>query len=116
MSHAVTIAVCVVGIFPSVAFTAPPVRITSPVDGAELRAGEKFNVSAVVSPGAPGGRVVKVEFFVWSPNLRVGEAVAPPFTAEVTPRELFAKARFSLTARATDDQGAATDSHQSGYR
>ena len=53
---------------------APTVRITSPVDGAELEAEEKFIVSAEVSPSASGGRVVKVEFFVWSHNLRVGEA------------------------------------------
>jgi len=61
-------------------------------------------------PSTHGGRVVKVEFFVWSHNLRVGEATSTLLTAEVTPRDLFAKARFSLTARATDDQGAAMDS------
>ena len=110
MRCSVPIAVFAVEILTSVAFATPTVRITSPVDGAVLGAGEKFNVSAAASTGASGGRVVKVEFFVWSHNLRVGESAAAPFTAEVTPRELFAKARFSLIARATDEHGAATDS------
>ena len=83
MRYSVLIAVFAAGIFTSVALAVPTVRITSPVDGAELGAGEKFSVSAGASTSDPGGRVVKVEFFVWSHNLRVGESAAAPFTAEV---------------------------------
>ena len=87
----------------------PTVRVIAPSPSGELTVGQNFRVAAEAQADA-GRRVVKVEFYVWSSNLRVGEATAAPWTAEVKPRDIFARARFSLIARATDDSGAATDS------
>jgi predicted neuraminidase len=87
----------------------PTVRVTAPAEGAELKAGAPFTAIADAQVDA-GRRIVKVQFFVWSRNLRVGEATAAPWSAEAKPRDVFARARFSLIARATDDTGAATDS------
>jgi len=91
------------------ALASPTVRVTAPADGAELKADAPFTATADAQADA-GRRIVKVQFFVWSHALRVGEATAAPWSAEVKPRDVFARARFSLIARATDDTGAATDS------
>lgn len=87
----------------------PTVRVVAPAASDELPIGQNFRVAAEALADA-GRRVVKVEFFVWSRNLRVSEATSAPWTAEVKPRDIFARARFSLIARATDDSGAAADS------
>ncbi len=91
------------------AHRSPTFRVVAPSPSGELTVGQTFRVVAEAEADA-GRRIVKVEFFVWSSNLRVGEATSTPWTAEVKPRDIFARARFSLTARATDDSGAATDS------
>ena len=87
----------------------PTVRVVAPAASDELPIGQNFRVAAEAQADA-GRRVVKVEFFVWSSNLRVSEATSAPWTAEVKPRDIFARARFSLIARATDDSGEAADS------
>ncbi len=87
----------------------PFVRVVSPQPSDELRAAEKFTARAEARADA-GRRIVKVEFFVLSHNLAAGVATAEPFVVEVAPREIFARAHFSLIARATDDSGEAADS------
>ncbi|MBL9186700.1 MAG: exo-alpha-sialidase [Opitutaceae bacterium] len=95
---------------PSFALADPPVvRVTAPLPSDSLAPSAKFTARADATAAA-GRTIAKVEFFVWSSNLRVGIATTAPYTVEVTPRELFARSRFSLIARATDDRGAATDS------
>jgi predicted neuraminidase len=91
------------------ALAAPMVRVLQPLANAELPAGQNFTAAAEARAEA-GRRIVKIDFFVWSHNLRVGEAVSEPWRAEVKPRELFAGARFLLIACATDDTGATADS------
>ena len=51
----------------------PTVRVVAPSPSGELTVGQNFRVTAEAQADA-GRRVVKVEFFVWSSNLRVGEA------------------------------------------
>ena len=85
----------------------PTVRVVAPEPTNGIPVGQNFRVAAEAQADA-GRRIVKVEFFVWSHNLRVGEAASATWTAEVMPRDTFARARFSLIARATDDSGAAT--------
>ncbi|MEX2182199.1 MAG: PQQ-dependent sugar dehydrogenase [Gemmatimonadaceae bacterium] len=79
---------------------APTVEITAPVAGAIVTAGTAVMITAAAADG--DGSVVRVEFFV--DGLPVDTLAAEPFSASWVPSGTGPRA---LTARATDDDGAA---------
>ena len=86
----------------------PSVSLDSPANGSAVLAGQPVNLSATVTDlaadGSPGV-VSKVEFFEGS-NL-LATLNSSPYTATWTPP---AAGSYTLTARATDSDGAVTDS------
>ena len=87
----------------SVVGTPPSVALTTPVNGAQ------FNVPATINLAASAtdddGAIVKVEFYNGATKL--GEATAAPYTYAWTG---VAAGTYSLTAKATDDDGYMTTS------
>jgi hypothetical protein len=81
----------------------PTVSITAPTDGATFVAGKAITLTANAADS--DGSVARVEFF--QGNVKLGEAVAAPFAMSWTNA---AVGQYTITARATDDRGAATDS------
>lgn len=86
----------------------PTVALISPANGAGYLPGKPVTVSASASDlaigGAPGS-VARVEFFDGSRSL--GVDVTPPYSVDWTPA---AAGSYSLTAKATDNEGAAATS------
>ncbi len=81
---------------------APTVQLTWPPTNEPFAAGAKITLSATASDA--DGSVVKVEFFNGT-NL-LGSVLAAPYVLEWTPQP----GPYSLTARATDNQGKQTTS------
>jgi YD repeat-containing protein len=85
--------------------TPPSVSITSPTGGASFTAPATINITANASDPDPGGSVAKVEFFQGATKL--GEDTSSPYAfiwSNVT------AGSHSLTAKATDNNGAQTTS------
>lgn len=82
---------------------APTVSLTSPANGATFNAPATITLNA--SAADADGLVTKVEFFNGATKL--GEDSAAPFSYEWTG---VAEGNYTLTARATDDQGQGTTS------
>ncbi len=88
----------------------PTVTLTAPAAGALAVSTASVTLAAAASD--PDGSIAKVEFFVG--GVKVGESTAAPFSA-IWPSS--APGWYSLTARATDSNGAtATSSAVSVYR
>ena len=83
--------------------TPPSVSLTAPVNGATFEAPASINLTATASD--PDGSVVKVEFY--SGATRLGEDLESPY--EYSWNNVPA-GTYSLSARATDDKGAITNS------
>lgn len=87
---------------------APTVSLDSPASGSAVLAGQTVNLSAtasdVAADGSPGV-VGKVEFFEGA-NL-IATVTSAPYSASWTPQ---LPGSYTLTARATDNESAATDS------
>ncbi len=81
----------------------PTVAITSPSDGAIFSAPNSVGMSANAS--VPSGTIKKVEFF--RNDTKLGEDTAAPYTFLWTTPPA---GRYTLTAKATDDQGNTTGS------
>ena len=81
----------------------PNVSITSPSNGAEYTEGDNVTINADASDG--DGSVSKVEFFRGS--TKIGEDTSSPFS--VTWNNV-PQGNYTLTAKATDDDGATTTS------
>jgi len=77
----------------------PLVSITSPASGTEFPDGAEVTITAEASDN--DGAVVLVEFFA-SDTLKIGEAVAAPYTITWTN---IPAGNYTLTAIATDNQG-----------
>ena len=82
--------------------TPPTVSITSPANGATFTVGGSIAITAQASDN---GSVTKVEFFQGPTKL--GEATAAPYSYTWTGA---ATGTYSLTAKATDNEGASTTS------
>ncbi len=82
--------------------TPPTVSITSPANGATFTAGSSISITAQASDN---GSVAKVEFFQGATKL--GEDTSSPYSYSWTNA---AAGTYSLTAKATDNEGAATTS------
>ena len=83
---------------------APTVVITNPADGAVFAAGVTATITATAS--ASGGRTIsKVEFFAGP--LKLGETTISPYILIIPG---IPEGRYTITARATDDQGSSTTS------
>ncbi|MBB6612666.1 DUF4082 domain-containing protein [Pontibacter sp. Tf4] len=82
---------------------APSVAITAPVSGTKLQAPASVTITAEASDA--GGSVAKVEFF--NGTQRLGEALTAPYTYNWSN---VAAGSYSLTAKATDNEGAVTTS------
>jgi glucuronoarabinoxylan endo-1,4-beta-xylanase len=76
----------------------PTVSLTSPANGASFAAGTNIALAATASD--PDGSVTRVEFFQGA--VKLGEATNAPFAFVWTG---VAAGTYSLTARATDNQG-----------
>jgi uncharacterized protein RhaS with RHS repeats len=83
--------------------TAPTVSITQPVNNASFQTGSNVQVSATASDA--DGTIAKVEFFAGA-NL-IGTVTSAPYT--ITWNNVQPGA-YTLTAKATDNQGLATTS------
>ncbi|HKC22968.1 MAG TPA: Ig-like domain-containing protein [Gaiellaceae bacterium] len=84
----------------------PTVTLTQPTDGQTFTAPATVNLAATASDS--DGTVTKVEFFNGAAKL--GEDTTAPYTFSWSP---VSAGTYTLTARATDDDGAATTSAQS---
>ena len=82
---------------------APVISITSPKADATLTAGNAIAIT--VNATDADGKIAKVEFF--SGSTKLGEATNAPYTFNWTGA---AAGSYSLTAKATDDKGAAKTS------
>lgn len=82
---------------------APSISITNPPDGAPFNAGD--DITIIASATDSDGSIAKVEFFV---NGNLAGTVTGP-TYSITLNSVSA-GNYSLTARATDNQGASTTS------
>jgi len=87
--------------------TPPTVALTAPLAGATFTAPATINLAATASD--TGGTVTKVEFFNGATKL--SEALATPYTYAWTG---VAAGSYSLTARATDNDGNVTTSSAVG--
>ncbi len=85
----------------------PTVTLTQPGAGATFQEGMPIDITATASD--PGGNVAKVEFF--SGSVKLGEAVAAPYTLTWADAPA---GTHTLSARVTDDVGAAVTSAQVG--
>jgi glucose/arabinose dehydrogenase len=83
--------------------TPPTVTLTAPAAGASVTVGDAVTLTAATTDS--DGTVQQVEFF--ADGASVGVDAAVPFTVVWTPTSAGAR---TLTARATDDNGAATTS------
>jgi hypothetical protein len=83
--------------------TPPTVSLTSPASGATITLGQSFTFSANAADG--DGSVINVEFF--ANGVSVGQDASAPYSIVWTP---VAEGGYSLTAVATDDDGATTTS------
>ncbi|QJR11141.1 Tol-Pal system protein TolB [Usitatibacter rugosus] len=83
----------------------PVVALTAPANGALYQALSTVALAATASSPNAGGSITKVEFFRGTDKL--GESLAAPFTFSWTN---VAAGTYTLTARATDNRGVATDS------
>lgn len=81
----------------------PVVSLSSPASGSRFTAPASFPLTANASD--PDGTVAKVEFF--RGGTKMGEAAAPPYVLTVS---ALAAGSYNLTARATDNAGATTES------
>jgi glucose/arabinose dehydrogenase len=81
----------------------PTVALTAPSSGAQYAAPARIDIAA--NAADPDGSVTKVEFFA-GPS-KIGEDTTAPYTYSWTN---VAAGTYSLTARATDNQGATTTS------
>jgi Bacterial Ig domain/Divergent InlB B-repeat domain/Repeat of unknown function (DUF5648) len=81
----------------------PTVSITAPANNAAFPTGSAVNISATAADS--DGTVARVEFFVGA--TKIGEATAAPYNFTWTATTA---GTFSITARATDNSGAATTS------
>src|SRR5207245_2722601 len=86
----------------------PAVRITSPENNATFVLGSDIQITADASD--PDGAVARVDFY--SGTTLVGTATKAPYI--VTWPSITAAGDYTLTARATDDQGATTTSSPVG--
>jgi hypothetical protein len=77
----------------------PVVALTSPSAGSEFVVGD--TVSLVASASDADGSVVRVEFF--ANNVKVGERTSSPWSVSWSPQS---EGSYSLTAKATDNEGA----------
>lgn len=102
-SAATTIIVTAVLVPPPPANPAPTVSLTSPANSATFTVGTTINIAA--NAADVNGTVAKVEFFAG--NTKLGEKVTAPYTYAWTNS---AVGGYSLTAKATDNLGAATTS------
>jgi hypothetical protein len=87
----------------------PSVRITSPASGAALTSPSLLEVA--VEAGDPDGKISKVEFFHTADGVttKVGEDTSTPYgIALKSLTETFAVDGYQITAKATDNKGAAT--------
>ena len=86
-----------------------PARNQAPLVTLQVQAqpgvGVPTTLAATAVDADPDGRIVRVEFF--NAGSKIGEAIASPFELAWTPPAL---GLYSLSARATDDAGATTDS------
>jgi len=82
----------------------PSVSLTSPSNGASYTSPAKLGLAATASD--PDGIVARVEFFNGATKL--GEDTTAPYT---TQWNVGAAGRYTVTARATDNTGAATTSN-----
>jgi len=82
----------------------PSVSLTSPSNGASYTSPAKLGLAATASD--PDGTVARVEFFNGATKL--GEDTTAPYT---TQWNVGAAGRYTVTARATDNTGAATTSN-----
>jgi hypothetical protein len=85
--------------------TPPTVALTAPANGTSVALGSIVNLAANASDSDPGGTIAKVEFF--ADGQKIGEDWSAPYTLAWAPT---AAGSPSLTARATDNLGATTDS------
>ncbi|WP_308709562.1 glycosyl hydrolase family 18 protein [Marinoscillum pacificum] len=81
----------------------PTVSVTSPANGATYSEGSAINISATASDS--DGSVAAVEFF--ANGTSIGTVTSSPYSVNWTPAMT---GSFSLTAIATDDQGATSTS------
>jgi len=81
----------------------PTVSITAPANNASFNAPASFTITADASD--PGGSISKVEFF--RGTTKIGEDTAAAYTFDVSG---LAEGSYTFTARATDNQGAFTNS------
>jgi hypothetical protein len=84
--------------------TPPTVTLTQPADGSSVASGSIVGIAANASDSDPGGTVAKVEFFV--DGQKIGEDASAPYAFAWTATS----GNHTLTARATDNLGATTDS------
>lgn len=83
---------------------APTVTLTAPANNAEFQQGDAISLAATAADG--NGTVAKVEFF--QGGVKLGEDVTAPYSFSWANAPL---GTYSLTAKATDNQGAATTSN-----
>lgn len=81
----------------------PTVALTSPANGSSAYVGETISLAATASDN--DGTIAKVEFFQGSTE--IGEDTSAPFTFDWSG---FSAGSYSLTARATDNDGNVTSS------
>ncbi|WP_299213415.1 Ig-like domain-containing protein [uncultured Aquimarina sp.] len=81
----------------------PVVEITQPFNGETFEIGQSVIITAAASD--PDGSISKVEFFV--DGNKIEEQTATPYTANWTA----VTGNHTLTVRATDDKGSASDSN-----
>jgi GH18 family chitinase/chitodextrinase len=86
-----------------VANNPPSVSISSPTNGQQFAAGA--NISIAANAADSDGSVSKVEFFV--NGVKISEDLSSPYTASYSNSTA---GTYSITARATDNAGAATTS------
>jgi hypothetical protein len=81
----------------------PTVSITAPANNASFNAPASFTITADASD--PGGSISKVEFF--RGTTKIGEDTTSAYTFDISG---LAEGSYTFTARATDNQGAFTNS------
>ena len=89
----------------------PSVRILRPADRTMVPFADEIAIEAEAVDPDPGGRVTRVEYFATNPETgevrSLGAVGSAPFVIAWNEAEA---GRYTLTARATDDQGAFKDS------
>jgi len=83
--------------------TPPTVSITSPNNGTAIEAGNTIGITASASDS--DGNITRVEFF--NGNTKLGEDTSSPYSFNWSN---IAEGSYSLTARATDNDGSSTTS------